>query len=176
MYKDKEAQKQANKEAAQRKRDKNRGIVKIGKRQDCAGEANSVIPIASYLQNVIPLVIPESNACVIPEITYNSNGAAGRPNRVSVPGDSDYVGCCKLDESGSWFVDNSDTRTAPVLTDEMLGKLPPQVAHPYSGRTLWTNTVEYSQTIYNLLTMTVEQLQAIEQFIPCWKLQGEQAQ
>lgn len=159
MYKDKDKQAAAAKRAKARYLVKNKGILKISEiktLQDCAGGEKSGIPVVEY-----PAGIPSEN-------TLN-----GIPSPVEVLAMVDRI----TDHSDSFLkITDITGRVLIVLTDEMLSRLPANVARPYSGRTLWTNTVEYSQTIYNLLTRTVEQLQAIGQFIPCWKLQGEQAQ
>lgn len=89
MYKDKDKQKQANKEASRRKRDKNKGMTKkpvideIKNAQDALGCENSVIPDASYpvkRHTVIPTVIP----AVIPE-KYITD-AVGKQHRIDFEG------------------------------------------------------------------------------------------
>lgn len=89
MYKDKDKQKQANKEASRRNRDKNKGMTKkpvideIKNAQDALGCENSVIPDASYpvkRHTVIPTVIP----AVIPE-KYITD-AVGKQHRIDFEG------------------------------------------------------------------------------------------
>ena len=100
MYKDKAKQKEANRLAKQRNRAKNRALPENAviepknNAQDYAGCNIPVIPIVSHTQNVIP----DSHT-----LTYNTNGPAGRPHRVSVPGDSDYVGVMSQDQAGNWI-------------------------------------------------------------------------
>lgn len=74
-------------------------------------------------------------------------------------------------------------KTEPELTDEMLASLPAPVvqptAQPGSGqvpRVSWQDSPAYAKVIYNLLTLTLEELRARCQFIPVWRYgRGEEA-
>ena len=59
----------------------------------------------------------------------------------------------------------------PVATPKDLNysTLPDGVVKPYSEQP-WSCTPEYQQLINNLMTMTVDELNASGQFIPVWKV------
>ncbi len=93
MYKDPNKQREANKKAMQRLRDKNLDIVMPGYKEGY----DKAVEIARGTQPVIPSC---DTLPVIPERTAQGN------IRVSKPGDSDYVPQC---ETTRRFVDRSTT-------------------------------------------------------------------
>lgn len=56
-----------------------------------------------------------------------------------------------------------------VLTQQQIDSLPVGVARPGSGATVWSDTKDYHDTIYRLLTWTIQQLADAGQWIPSWK-------
>ena len=129
-YKDAEKRKAVNRAAAQRKRDKDKGMtanVKIGKCQDAPESKKSVIPDDNHPQNVTPAVTPSHIQNVIPnygqpdcqckhcqqnrnmggKLTINHGQwksadqlASNEVNRVSLPCDVDYIAQHIADNGG----------------------------------------------------------------------------
>ena len=67
-----------------------------------------------------------------------------------------------------------------VITKTMLDSLPVGVARPTGQpgpglmpKTEWQASPAYARVVYNLLTMTIDELESIGQMIPAWKVKQE---
>ena len=101
-YKDKDRQREANKQASQRRRDKVKGMTQGMTVKD---EPSNVIPSGF----VIPVDVKLANLNGEPIITKPELTAQGNI-RVSKPGDDDYVPQCETTKA---FIDGRDKRPEP---------------------------------------------------------------
>lgn len=106
----------------------------------------------------------------LPEPIISHN--AGTPNRVSVPGDSDYVGVCYQDEQGNWQVDKQDTfskeQLHPIGETSIINSQPSINANQAA-------VIAYNAAVRARLKSThLSQLRANLEWIPGWRIeQGE---
>ena len=88
-------------------------------------DATTTIGPLRALHGAIVRNAPKVTAEDAPQSTNGGGVVVEHPPRsrlVPIPGDSDYVGCCKLVD-GEWTVDNSKPDVKAMSTDELIRRL-----------------------------------------------------
>ena len=150
MYKDTDKQKEANRIAAQKRRDKTKGT-----REGMTIE-EGMTPKGMTNQGMTPVI---EQVSVTPFIRSRIGGC-----KVAIPGDEDYTGAC-YQVDGVWKV-RQDIEPTP-LKDMTRQELERAIrAYPNDQ---WINSAEHKELMRRLTTWSIEKLEGFGYFIPAWK-------
>ncbi len=83
----------------------------------------------------------------------------------TLPGDVDYVGCCKQDDDGNWYVDKSEQAIKTMTREQLYNKI------RHYDATHWIDSPHHKELMRRLHTMTIKQLEAKGYSVPAWKRQ-----